>query len=184
MKSYICQIIRSFMAHLQGFSDVRAKQEVIIFERQPTFLRRSPALHFCMISFVSASSLEDFCLLLHLIGTSILKTSPQCRLVEKPFDLPGFAVYVSLLVAVFCAETLEKLTRNLSHIEKVCNAELKARKTSLVNCSMYSTTLYSPYLTRYYSNPYTFNFFHKDFFCIMKTLRKVCRKSRKSMDKK
>lgn len=57
---YICQIIWSFMAHLQGFSDVRAKQEVITFERQPTFLRRSPALHFCMISFVSASSLEDF----------------------------------------------------------------------------------------------------------------------------
>lgn len=106
MKRYICQIIRSFMAHLQGFSDVRAKQEVITFERQPTFLRRSPALHFCMISFVSALSLEDFCLLLHLIGTSILKTSPQCRLVEKPFDLPGFAAYVSLLVAVFVPRPL------------------------------------------------------------------------------
>ena len=106
MKRYICWIIRSFMAHLQGFSDVRAKQEVITFERQPTFLRRSPALHFCMISFVSASSLEDFCLLLHLIGTSILKTSPQRRLVEKPFDLPGFTAYVSLLVAVFVPRPL------------------------------------------------------------------------------
>ncbi len=140
------------MAHPQGFSDVRAKQEVITFERQPTFLRGSPALHFYMISFVSASSLRDFCLLLHLIGTSILKTSPRCRWEEKLFDLPGFSACVSLLAAV-CAETLKKLTRNLSHIEKVCSAELKAIKTSLVNCSMYSTTLYSPYLTCYHGNP-------------------------------